>query len=233
MTPILTTRNFSVSNVSESIACSKVGQKRDCQMKRFCVAALIALTRSTDSCSGDEDDQDSATGCARSTCCAHVCRSVSILAEARIHLVWRPDRPDRDHAKRAGREEKMDQSVALFARIELLHAPARSGSAATRDLHWLASAQDLGRNRRGLLLCSSLDLRALDTELHLCGVWKFAGDRRHFFPLKTGGDGDRSRRGDSHWPQGTQERSYVDAGCARFRGDLFSQSAISRDPVWR
>src|ERR1700730_4894646 len=199
MTPIWTTRNFSVSNVSESIACSKVGQKRDCQMKRFCVAALTALTRSTHSCSGDEDDQDSATGCTRPTSCAHVCGGVSILAEARIHFVWWPDRADRDHAKRAGREEKMDQSVAIFARAELLHAATRTRSHPTRNLHRLASAPNLGRHCRRRIFCNSVDLCALDAELHLRSVRQSAVDRRNFLRTQTGGHCDRFGR--SHSPR--------------------------------
>src|ERR1700720_957028 len=167
MTPIWTTRNFSASNVSESIACSKVGQKRDCQMKRFCVAVSIASTRSTHSCSGDEDDEDSTTRRTRSTCCTHLCRSVSILAEARIHFVWWPDRPDRDHANGARREEEMDQPVAISARVKLLHAAARSRSAAAGDLHRLALAPNLGRHCRRRIFCNSIDLCALDAELYL------------------------------------------------------------------
>src|SRR5713101_3815329 len=117
MMPIWTTRDFSGSNVWESIACSKVGQKRDCPMRRFCVAVLSASTRSTHFCNDDEGDFVTAdSGPTRSTCCAVVCGSVSVLVKTRIHFVWRADRPDRDHANGAGRKEKMDQPIAISAR---------------------------------------------------------------------------------------------------------------------
>src|ERR1700736_5270375 len=44
----------------------------------------------------------------RTTSCAVVWRSASVLAQARIHFVWRTDWTDRDHANRAGREKEMD-----------------------------------------------------------------------------------------------------------------------------
>src|SRR6266849_8805839 len=109
MMPIWTTRDFSGSNVWESIACSKVGQKRDCPMRRFCVAVLSASTRSTHFCNDDEGDFVTAdSGPTRSirqrtdspwrTYCAVVCRSASFLVEAGVHLIRWTDRPDRHHA---------------------------------------------------------------------------------------------------------------------------------------
>src|SRR3984893_5955073 len=70
----------------------------------------------------------------RSTSCADFWRSASILAEARLHLLRRTDRPDRHHANRAGRKKEMDQPIAFSSRVELLHASARTGGAAAGDL---------------------------------------------------------------------------------------------------
>src|SRR5437879_8389677 len=99
MMPIWTTRDFNASNAWESIACSKVGQKRDCPMRRFCVAVLSASTRSTHFCNDDEGDRVTAdSGPTRSTYCAVVCRSASFLVEAGVHLIRWTDRPDRHHA---------------------------------------------------------------------------------------------------------------------------------------
>src|SRR5438045_6734265 len=116
--------------------------------------------------------------------CTVVWRSVSVLVETRIHLVWRTHRPDRDHANRAGRKEKMDQPVAFSARAELLHAPSRSRSAAARDLYRLAPAQSPRRYRRRRALRYSFDLRSLGSELYLRGVWKSPVDRRDLLWIK-------------------------------------------------
>src|SRR6266404_2308098 len=94
-------------------------------------------------------------------------RSVSFLVKARTHLVWRTDRTDRDHANRAGRKEKMDQSVAISARAELLHAASRARGATTRHLHRLAAPQNPWRHRRRRVLRDPIDLCPVDAELHL------------------------------------------------------------------
>src|ERR1043166_5172144 len=48
--------------------------------------------------------------------CADVWPGPSILAETWLHFIRRPDWPDRDHADRAGRKEKMDQPIAFSSR---------------------------------------------------------------------------------------------------------------------
>src|SRR6266480_2784009 len=125
------TTNSSAQSASELIACLKVGRGREFPIRKFCGAGSNASTRSTHFFAGYERSWAHARPAfARwlrrggSTSCAVVWRSVSVLAETRVHLVWRTNRPDRDHANRAGRKEKMDQPVAVFACVELLHAAA-------------------------------------------------------------------------------------------------------------
>src|SRR3954451_3901166 len=112
----------------------------------------------------------------RSTSDAVVCRSVPILVKARVHFIRRTDRPNRDHADRVGRKEKVDQPIALFARAELLHAAARPRSATTRDLHRLALTQNPRRNCRWRAVRDSIDLCSLDAELYIRGFWQSAVD---------------------------------------------------------
>src|SRR5437016_1182497 len=169
------------------------------------------------------------TSTATAARCAVVWRGVSVLVKARIHFVWRTDRPDRDHANRAGRKEKMDQPIAISARLELLHVAARPGGATTRDLHRLAPAQNPRRRRGWRAFRDSVNFCALDAELHLRCVWKFALDRGDFLWTQTGGDRNRARRGHSHRSKSAQERSHVDARRARVCRDLFFESAVSRD----
>src|SRR5205823_14866208 len=105
MTPTWTTRDFNGSNAWESIASSRVGQKKECPMMKFCAAVLSASTRSTRFCNGDEGDVGTTdSGPARSTSCAVLCRGAAFLAEARVHLISRTDRPEREHADRIGRQ---------------------------------------------------------------------------------------------------------------------------------
>ena len=54
LTERATTRDFNAWRPSELIACSKVGRKKGYLTKRFCDAALNALTPSTCSCNYDE-----------------------------------------------------------------------------------------------------------------------------------------------------------------------------------
>ena len=76
-------------------------------------------------------------------------RGVPLLAASRLHQLRRPGRPDRADASRAGRRAALDFRSAIPARAQLLHAAARSGGAAARDVHRLAHASHLGRHRRG------------------------------------------------------------------------------------
>src|SRR5436190_23398187 len=129
MTPIWTTRNFSASNVWESIACSRVGQKRVCLTMKFCVEVLSALTRFTHFCKSDEselltrkNDRAIAPGAA-----SYISRGIPLLAEAGIRLVWWTDRPDRDDACRVGREKALDRQFAISTRAEFLHVASRPG----------------------------------------------------------------------------------------------------------
>src|SRR5438876_411449 len=74
MTLIWMTRDFSASNALALIACSRVGQKKDFPMRRFCVAVLSASTRSTHFCNGDEFPANN-NSAASSTNCADLCGS--------------------------------------------------------------------------------------------------------------------------------------------------------------
>src|SRR5882672_12044104 len=51
-------------------------------------------------------------------------RGVSLLAQARLRQLRRPDRADRDHAPGPGRAEALDLGEALPARTQLLHGAA-------------------------------------------------------------------------------------------------------------
>src|SRR5882672_11354414 len=64
-------------------------------------------------------------------------RGISLLAQARLHQLRRPDRADRDHAPGPGRAETLDLREALSARAQLLHGAARTRGAAARDLRRL------------------------------------------------------------------------------------------------
>src|SRR2546421_5572134 len=72
-------------------------------------------------------------------------RSVSLLAQARLHQLRRPDGTDRDHAPGSGRAETLDLGEAFPARAQLLHAAARTGSDAASHLYRLDDAPYLGR----------------------------------------------------------------------------------------
>ena len=62
-----------------------------------------------------------------------------------------PARADRDHAPGAGRAPTLDFRAPLPACPQLLHGAAGAGSPATRHLHRLADAPQLGRDRRRAL----------------------------------------------------------------------------------
>src|SRR5437667_1199486 len=207
-------------------------------MSTFCVAVLNALMRSTRFCNGDEGQfTTSYSGQTRSihhrtdspwrTCCAIVCRSVSLLVEAWLHLLRRADRADRDHADGTSRKEKMDQPIEFPARAQLLHAATRPRSAATRDLHWLALAQNLGRHRRRIILRDPVHLCPLGAELHLCRVWQYPVDCGDFLRIEAGRHGDCRGRGHTYRAERAQKRSHVDARGSRLCRDFLFPCAVS------
>src|SRR6476646_4512915 len=199
MTRTWTTPDSSASNASASIASSRVGPKKECPMMKFCGAVLSASMRSIRFCSADEFPATSST--ANSTNRADLCRSISFLAEAWLHLLRRAHRPNRDHADRAGGKETMDQPVALSACAELLHVATRSGSATTRNLHRLAFAQDKGRNCRRLFVRYSIYLCPVGVELYLRCIRHSPLDCRDLLWLEARGHRDRCGRSHSDWPQ--------------------------------
>src|SRR5437660_237027 len=221
------TRDFSGSRPWESIASRRAGLKRDCPTKKSYVAVLTVSTHSTRFCSADEFSANNSA--ANAAGCTVVWNCIPLLVEARIHQLWRTDRPNRDYADGAGRKEKMDQPIAISARAQLLHAAARPGSTTARHLRRLASSQNLGRHRRRRILCHTVDFYSLDVEFHLRRLRQRPVDRSDFLWTQTCRDCDRADGGHSHREKIAEERSHVGAGCARFHSDLFFQSAISRD----
>jgi len=87
---------------------------------------------------------------------------------------------------RIGRDKTLDRQCPVSARAEFLHVASRAGSAATRHLHWLASAQNARRHRSRRSLCYSFDLYSLGAQLRLCRVWKYPLDRGPFLRTQTG-----------------------------------------------
>src|SRR6266700_6054564 len=71
-------------------------------------------------------------------------RGVSLLAQARLRQLRRPDRADRDHAPGSGRAETLDLGEAFPARAQLLHGAAWTGGPAARHLYRLDDAPHLG-----------------------------------------------------------------------------------------
>src|SRR6266851_3690540 len=71
-------------------------------------------------------------------------RGLSLLAQARLHQLRRPDRADRDHAPGSGRAETLDLGEAFPARAQLLHGTAWTGGPAARHLYRLDDAPHLG-----------------------------------------------------------------------------------------
>src|SRR4030095_10546434 len=220
MTRTWTTPDSSASNASASIASSRGGPKKDCPMKKSCGAASSASMRSIRLCSADEFP--ATRSAANSTNRADLCRGLSLLAKAWLHFLWRTDRTDRYYANRAGRKEKMDQPVALFACIELLHAPSWSRSSTAGHLRRLAFAQDKGRNCRRLFVRYSIYLCPVGVELYLRCIRQSPLDCRDLLWLEARGHRDRCGRSHSDWPQSAKERSDVDSGCARVCLDLLS-----------
>src|SRR5439155_10160228 len=231
MTQIWTTRNFSASNVWESIACSRVGQKRVCLTMKFCVEVLSALTRSTHFYNDGEGHfvtANSSRDIARDES-SDLSRSLPVLVETRLCFLWRTDRPDRHDAQGGCREKEVDQRNAFSPRAEFLHAAARAGSTATRYLYRLAFTQDAGRHRRGRPLCYSINLHSLGAELHLCRLRSRSVDCRDLLRTETGRARDCRRSRDSHWQQSAQERCHVGNRHGGVRSDLFFPRAISID----
>src|SRR5437667_4770229 len=96
-------------------------------MSRFCVAVLNALMRSTHFCNGDEGYLATASN-GRDIAPdepSDVSRGVSILAQARLHFIWRTDGANRHHANRAGREKEVDQPGASSSCAQFLHVASR------------------------------------------------------------------------------------------------------------
>src|SRR5437660_12867103 len=108
MTLIWMTRDFSASNALALIACSRVGQKKDFPMMRFCVAALSASTRSTHFCNGDEFPAND-NSAASSTSCADLCGGFTLLAQVWFYQFRWTDGSDCTAPRRTRREEEMDQ----------------------------------------------------------------------------------------------------------------------------
>ena len=165
---------------------------------------------------------------------SHLCRSVPLLAEARIHQLRRADRADRDHARGAGGKEALDQRGALSSRAELLHVAARTRGAAARNVCRLAAAQDVRWCGRGRALRHPVDVHPVGAELRLCDLRRGAVGCRDLLRLEACGARDRRCGRDSHRQQGAQERGDVVARRARLRGDLLFESAVSdHHPVSR
>src|SRR4030095_2091198 len=164
MTPIWTTRGFNGSKLSGLIVFSRVGRKKELLTMRSYVAASPALTRSTHTCSGDESDSVRTSSClATSTNCTVVRRGVSILVEARLHLLRRTEWPGRHDACGIGREKTLYRQFAISARAEFLHVASRPGGTSTRYLHRLAVAQNPRRHCRRRTFCHPVDLYSLGT----------------------------------------------------------------------
>src|SRR6267154_52642 len=89
-------------------------------------------------------------------CSAHVSRGPALLAEARLYQLWRAGGTDCHHADGARRPEEMDRPGAFSPRAQLLHAAARAGGAAARDLLRLAVAPCPRRAGRGRALCAAV-----------------------------------------------------------------------------
>src|SRR6266404_1847413 len=121
-------KNLSGPSASGLIESSKAGREKDCPTRRFCGEAGNASTRSTHFCIGYESIRrhPRSTCNAGATSSALVWRSISILVEARIHLVRWTDRPDCDDARGGGREKTLDRQCPVSARPQFLHAAARS-----------------------------------------------------------------------------------------------------------
>ena len=72
-----------------------------------------------------------------------------VLGEARLHQLRRSHRPDRDHARRAGRAPSVDPRGPVPARAVVLHGAPRPRGPAARDLHRVAAPRHARRDRRG------------------------------------------------------------------------------------
>src|SRR4030095_10433520 len=164
MTPTWTTRGFNGWKRLGLIVFSRVGRKKAFRTMRSCVAASPALTHSTHTCSGDESDSVRTNSCsATSANCTVVRRGVSILVEARLHILRRTEWADRDDAYRVGREKTLDRQRTFSARAEFLHVASRPRSASTRHLHRLAVARNARRHCRRRTFCHPVDLYSFGT----------------------------------------------------------------------
>ena len=123
----------------------------------------------------------------------------------------------------------MDQPVTFSARVELLHALARSRSATVGDLHRLALTQNLGRNYCRIVFRHPFNLCALGAELRLRRLRECSMDRGDLLWTQTGGDGDRHRRRRSHRKASVVERSDVGDRRCRVYLNLLFQGAVPHD----
>src|SRR4029453_2371337 len=230
MTRIWTTRGFNGSKLWGLIVFSRVGRKKEFPTMRSCGAVSPVLTRSTHTCSGDESASLRASSCSEtSTNCTVVRRGVSILVEARLHLLRRTEWADRDDACGIGREKTLDRQFAISARAEFLHAASRPGGTATSHLHRLALAQNPRRHCRRRIVCYPLDFYFMGTFLLFRRVWSRSLDCRGLLWIETGRPRDRRRRRHSHREQGPEELYHVDNRGRGFRRGVFFSRPISRD----
>src|SRR5882724_3268749 len=156
-------------------------------------------------------------------------RSVPLLAQARLHQLRRPDRPDRDHAPGPGRAETLDLREALPARAQLLHGIARPRGAAARDLHRLDDASHLGRGDLGRVVRAALALHPDRADVDLSRVRRRTAGQRALLRHQARGHRDRAVRRLAHRLARAQERLAVGDQRGRVHCDLRVSSSVSRD----
>ena len=156
-------------------------------------------------------------------------RGIPPVDEDRLAQFRRAGRADRAHASRAGRAPALDQRSAIPACAQLLHAAARPGGAAARDLHRLAPAPYVGRHRCRRLVRAAGHARDAGPELALRSLLcAGTGGGAVLRPQSCGARGrDRSRA--AHRPSRVEEPLHGGARRRGLPGDLFLQSAVSLD----
>ena len=147
-------------------------------------------------------------------------RSPALLAQARLHQLWRTGRADCHHAPRAGGAAPLDQREALPARAELLHAAARPRGAAAGHLHRLADAPHLGRHRGGCAVRAALAVHPDRPELGLCGLWQRALGGRAVLRHQAGGGGHRAAGGAPHRQQDAEDTGHSAGALGHRRAQL-------------
>ena len=160
-------------------------------------------------------------------------RSIPDMAQDRSPEFRRTSRPDRTDAPDPGRGKTLDRRIEVPARAQLLHAVARPGSHAARDLCRLAVAWHT-RRARGRHALRAAGLRRHARTLH--PVRALPGRRRGrgiVLRTESGGPRDRRRSRVSHRAtRVTQSR----AGCRRgtgLRRHLLPRNAFSADRARR